>query len=97
MNIMLVSVTERTREIGIRKSLGAKTKIITMQFLTESVILCLIGGLIGVTIGIAGAFAACSIINIKLILLGGLYLLHFCFQAASAFSSASIRQEKLLK
>ena len=65
MNIMLVSVTERTREIGIRKSLGAKTKIITMQFLTESVILCLIGGLIGVTIGIAGAFAACSIINIK--------------------------------
>ena len=64
MNIMLVSVTERTREIGIRKSLGAKTKVITMQFLTESVILCLIGGVIGVTIGIAGAFAACSIIDI---------------------------------
>lgn len=64
MNIMLVSVTERTREIGIRKSLGAKTKIITMQFLTESVILCLIGGAIGVTIGVAGAFAACSIIDI---------------------------------
>ena len=51
MNIMLVTVTERTREIGIRKALGAKTKTIMLQFLTEAVIICLTGGLLGLALG----------------------------------------------
>jgi len=64
MNIMLVSVTERTREIGIRKALGAKTKTIMLQFLTESVILCIFGGLIGFILGVGGAVAISAYMGI---------------------------------
>lgn len=64
MNIMLVSVTERTREIGIRKALGARTSSIMTQFLSESAIISLTGGVIGIILGVLGAFMVCALLDL---------------------------------
>jgi putative ABC transport system permease protein len=81
MNIMLVSVTERTREIGIRKALGATRGNILLQFLIEAVVLCLLGGLIGALVGSGGATAMSAFFQWNTIISPAAIAMAFVFSA----------------
>jgi putative ABC transport system permease protein len=82
MNIMLVSVTERTREIGLRRAVGARRRDILAQFLVEAVTLSLIGGSLGVALGVAGAYVVASIASWRPIVSPESILLGFGFAGA---------------
>jgi putative ABC transport system permease protein len=82
MNIMLVSVTERTREIGVRKALGATRMNIMMQFLIEALTLCLLGGILGALLGVGAAVVLSKVMQWNTLISPAAVAIAFVFSAA---------------